>query len=64
MVSKIDGQDSSPPGNEGLNVEQTFKRLLASKAKERRRLASLPFEEKFRIVASMRQMSDSALRKK
>lgn len=62
MDSKTGGSDSSRPGNDGVTVEQALERILASKQRERRRLAALPFEEKFRMVASMRKISDAATR--
>jgi hypothetical protein len=62
MDSKSGGPDSSRHGNDGVTVEQALERILASKERERRRLAELPFEEKFRMVASMRKISDAATR--
>ena len=60
MGSKSAGTSSSKPENEGLTPPEAVKRIGAAKLEQRRKLAALPFEEKFRIVVEMRRVSDAA----
>jgi hypothetical protein len=62
MDSKSDGTGSSLAVSEGLTPQAALDRLLGSKQDQRRRLASLPFAEKFRLVAEMRALGDEAVR--
>jgi hypothetical protein len=60
MGLKSAGTDSSKPKSEGLTPHEAVERIGASKLEQRRKLAALPFEEKFRIVVEMRRISDAA----
>ncbi|HEY2028182.1 MAG TPA: hypothetical protein VGH20_03145 [Myxococcales bacterium] len=50
------------PGDEGLTPQAALARLLESKREQRRKLAALPFAEKFRMVVEMRRLSDAVPR--
>jgi hypothetical protein len=45
------------PADEGLTAQAALSRLLESKRVQRQKLAALPFAEKFRLVAEMREMT-------
>ena len=44
----------------GLTVSETVARILEAKARQRQRLADLPFAEKFKLVVEMHQLSEQA----
>jgi hypothetical protein len=46
-------------GDEGLTPEAAMLRIAQSKLEQRRRLAALPFAEKFRMVVEMRRLTEA-----
>jgi hypothetical protein len=62
MDSKSGGTSSSTTVNDGLTPQAVLERISKAKLEQRRKLATLPFEEKFRLVADMRRLSDEAVR--
>jgi hypothetical protein len=59
MGSKGAGRSSSLDEGEPLSRQKALERILEAKRIRRRELAQLPFEEKFRMVAEMGQLSRS-----
>jgi hypothetical protein len=60
MGSKSAGSGSSKRAGEALTPQAAVDRIAESKRAARRKLAQLPFEEKFRMVVEMRRMSEAA----
>jgi hypothetical protein len=64
MGSKSAGRSSSNGASKALTPQAAVDRIAESKRASRRKLAQLPFEEKFRMVLEMRRMSKAASQKK
>lgn len=64
MGSKSAGRSSSKGASKALTPQAALDRIVESKRAIRRKLAQLPFEEKFRMVLEMRRLSEAAIQKK
>src|SRR3954471_24537961 len=63
MGSKSAGRSSSKGASKALTPQAALDRIVESKRAIRRKLAQLPFEEKFRMVLEMRRLSQAAIQK-